>query len=215
MIVNSEYVFFIWRPAMNLSFIVSGFFTFIGIGLSAIGIYLTLSGNKKIRDSKTIDWIQIHVGSRYLSKKIVKDKFAPDYILAPGPRSSIIAQEIANNLNEELPIFTGFVSKENLFNNALDNDFVIIQVNQWYLHLPLSVKSLKGKNVLIVQDWILSGESLEHIKKKLLELGYEEERIRCCAIAVTQVPLRRKHRPNYYYKVVDPDECYFPWGKAR
>lgn len=200
---------------MSFDITLSGILTIIGLGLSVVGVYLTLSGNKKIKDSKTIDWTQIHVGARYISKMVVKDKFSPDFILAPGPRSSIIGQEIANILNEEIPVITGYVSKDSIFEKKIDNDFVVIQANQWYLYLPICIKSLNDKNVLIVQDWIMSGESLVQIKKALFNLEYKEQQIRYCTIAVTQVPLKRKHRPNYYYKLVDPDECYFPWGKAR
>lgn len=186
----------------------------ISLFIGAMGLYLTWSSNQKAKESKTIDWAQINTGLKHLSKRLKNSNFSPDYILAPGARSGIIAQEMAGFFDENIPVLIGYVSREPILNGTAEDKFIIVRTSEWYVYLPPCVKDFSDKKVLIVQDWVRSGEFLLLVKRKLKELEYKEDNIKYCSIAVTQTPIDRNNAPDYYYKKAS-DECYFPWGKAR
>jgi len=69
-------------------------------------------------------------------------------------------------------------------------------------------------DILIVDDFVMSGDFLEALKKQLVEAGVVASRIRSASIAVTRVAIRNHKAPDYYWWTADDDDFYFPWGKA-
>ena len=73
----------------------------------------------------------------------------------------------------------------------------------------------KEKNVLIVDDLVMSGDFLHTIKQRLCTSGFNKKNIRFISIVTTDVAISTKKSPDYYWKKITADECYFPWGKAK
>lgn len=187
----------------------------IGTALSAFGIWQTYKGNKMQKASKTIDWTQVTLASKALSKLIPK-KMNPDVIICPGQKGGIFAQLLAEELGIEVPIYTGFtIDRDTTLDQDLINDYVALHTSKWNVFLPKSIESLQGKNVLIVDDYVMSGDFLQQIKEHLVSNGLANTEILSCSIATTTVAISTRKAPDFYWKIADADACYFPWGKAR
>lgn len=186
----------------------------VGPVLSVVGFYMTIKGVQAQKQAKSIDWSQMHSAAKSLCKDI--KKYKPDIIICPGQKGGIFAQLIVDNLELSIPIYTGFMVtvSENIDSSMTDNYFNI-DTTKWHVFLPLSIKKTINSKVLIVDDYVMSGDFLFKLKDKLIEFGYDGNRIRSCSIVTTNVAKLAKKAPNYYWKIVDAEECYFPWGKAK
>jgi hypoxanthine phosphoribosyltransferase len=69
--------------------------------------------------------------------------------------------------------------------------------------------------ILIVDDFVMSGDFLSALKRVLKDAGVSMERVRTASIATTKVAVRNHKGPDYYWWLADDDEFFFPWGKAR
>lgn len=187
----------------------------VGTILSAVGIGLTVRSNKKTREAKTIDWSQMQTASKHISK-LLKRNFIPDFIITPGQKGGIFAQLIMDNLEIMFPIYTGYIFDKNTkINSTQNNDCIIIETSKWNVYLPNYIKHTVDMKVLIVDDLVMSGDFLISLKKSLISFGYKNENIKSCSIATTSVAKNTNKSPDFFWKIVDADDCYFPWGKAR
>lgn len=195
--------------------IISFIIGIIGTLLSAYGAYLTVRSNQQTRKSKTIDWGQMQTACKYICKQL-KNNFIPDAIITPGQKGGILAQLILDNLDLEIPIYTGFlISKEKKSNEILSENYILLETTKWNVFLPKSIEVSKDMKILIVDDLVMSGDFLYKLQNRLIEYGYSKKNIQSCSIATTTVANATKKSPDYYWKIVDADDCYFPWGKAR
>lgn len=187
----------------------------IGTALSAYGIWQTNKGNKMQRASKTIDWDQIQVASKALSKSI-KKKMIPDVIICPGQKGGIFAQLLMEDLAIEVPIYTGFlVNNTTNVDATLQTNYVSLDTTKWHVYLPKNIESLRDKNILIVDDYVMSGDFLSQLKKYLLDHGVDSSKLLSCSIATKDVAIGTNKAPNLFWKIADAGVCYFPWGKAH
>lgn len=192
----------------------------IGIAGTAAGVWgviLTINSNKKNKKLKAVTWSDIHSATKFFWKNLKKQNFKPDFIISPGPKGGIIAQLIEDFYDDEIPILSGFLERKKPKSINVEND-LIISTSKWNVHMPISLNTFEKKDeikLLIVDDFAMSGDFLYSFKDKLVELGYLEENIFSCVVAVTKVALDANKRPSYYWKIVDDKEFYFPWGKAE
>lgn len=188
----------------------------IGTALSALGIFLTIRSNKATRKSKTIDWGQLQTASKYLCKKIKKKDFTPQIIITPGQKGGIISQLIIDYLDIQIPIYCGYLlSKENPINESLSQNYILIETTKWYVYLPKCLENSTSYNILIVDDFVMSGDFLHKLLERLHQYGYEDESIISCSVATTSVAIKTNKQPTFYWKVIDAEDSYFPWGKAK
>ena len=186
----------------------------IGTLLSAFGIFLSFESIKKTKETKTIDWSQMQSASKHISR-LLKHNFLPDCIITPGQKGGIFAQLIMDNLEIEVPIFTGFLFDKKINLNSENNNYIVIETTKWNVNLPNCLKDTAYSKILIVDDLVMSGDFLTNLISRLKTYGYKDTNIKSCSIATTKVAITTKKSPDYYWKVVDADDCYFPWGKAR
>ena len=186
----------------------------VGPVLSILGFWFTVKGIRMQKQSKTIDWSQLHVAAKALSKDI--KRYKPDVVICPGQKGGIFAQLIIDNLELKIPIYTGFiVPVDESIDTGLTENYFSIDTTKWHVFLPASIKKTTNCNVLIVDDYVMSGDFLYKLKEELIKMGYYSEKIRSCSIATTNVARLANKAPDNYWKIVDADECYFPWGKAK
>ncbi|MCX4363070.1 MAG: hypothetical protein OSJ74_06790 [Clostridia bacterium] len=197
--------------------IISEIIGVIGALLGAWGVVLTIISNRKNRKLKTVTWSDIQSATKFFWSKLNHEKFIPTFIITPGQKGGIIAQLISDFYDEKIPILSGFL--ENKDNKKVeDNGYLTLSTTKWHVHIPIVLKTCENKKnikLLIVDDFVMSGDFLYKLKKELLELGYIEQNIYSCAIAVTKVAIDAKKSPNYHWKVVEDKDFYFPWGKAE
>lgn len=186
----------------------------VGPVLSVVGFCLTIKGMRAQKQSNTIDWSQMHSAAKTLCKNI--KKFKPNVIICPGQKGGIFAQLIVDNLELKIPIYTGFiVSVSDTIDSSLTENYFNIDTTKWHVFLPLSIKNTINCKVLIVDDYVMSGDFLFKLKKTLIEYGYGDDKVKSCSIVTTNVAKLANKAPDYYWKIVDAEECYFPWGKAK
>lgn len=71
-------------------------------------------------------------------------------------------------------------------------------------------------NLLIVDDFAMSGEYLEKLKECLIhELGFQPSKIRTLCLATTQVAVNNNTAPNYSWRISDSAIVYLPWGRPQ
>ena len=184
----------------------------MGAILTAYGTWLTREGNKVIKENQTIDWNQIILSVNYVAKCLKKDKFVPDYILAAGNAGGIVALLLENTHYSNIGILTGYISKKKIFEKEFEKHFVVMQTNEWVVYYPKCIDDLKEKKVLIVDDSAMTGYNLNALKNHLIDVGYSESNIKTFVVAVGQIAIEGKRKPDYCYKTVNPDSCHFPWG---
>lgn len=192
----------------------------VGIAGTAFGVWgvmLTISSNRKNRKLKTVTWSDIQSATKFFWRRLQYQGIKPDYIITPGQKGGIIAQLIKDFYKDDIPILTGFLKTETK-ESVKDENYLTLSTTKWNVYMPISLKEFEEKDkikLLIVDDFVMSGDFMYLLKNTLLELGYLEQNIYSCAIAVTKVAMDANKSPSYYWKVVDDKDFYFPWGKAE
>ncbi|MEU0546775.1 hypothetical protein [Micromonospora sp. NPDC005979] len=81
--------------------------------------------------------------------------------------------------------------------------------------IPEAVLAYRGGNILIVDDFVMSGDFLAGLRARLVDEGVAADRIRAASVAVTRVARKNHKSPEYYWWLADSDDFFFPWGRAR
>ena len=189
----------------------------VGTLFGAWGVAQNIISKKKNRKLKAITWSDIQSATKFFWKKLKHEKFEPTFIITPGQKGGIISQLISDFYEEGIPICSGYLEAKNK-KQVTDDNYLTLSTTKWNVYLPISLKTCKQKDkvkLLIVDDFVMSGDFLYKLKSTLLELGYLEKNICSCAMAVTKVAIDANKAPSYYWKVVDDKDFYFPWGKAQ
>lgn len=192
----------------------------VGIAGTAFGVWgvmLTISSNRKNRKLKTVTWSDIQSATKFFWRRLQYQGIKPDFIITPGQKGGIIAQLIKDFYKDDIPILTGFLKAKTQESIKGENYFTL-STTKWNVYMPILLKEFEEKDkikLLIVDDFVMSGDFMYLLKNTLLELGYLEQNIYSCAIAVTKVAMDANKSPSYYWKVVDDKDFYFPWGKAE
>lgn len=190
-----------------------------GLFVGVIGIILTTYYARKAqelnRKRKRLEWPDIQVAANDLGQRIKKD-FAPAAILTPGLTGATFANLLVEEFTDQPPVFVGTRTwKESPYATIPDAGVFCIETKKWIVTIPEAIVKYSNGKLLIVDDFVMSGDFLETLKGKLIESGYSPEQLRSAAIAVTKVAIRNHKSADYYWWVADDDDFFFPWGKAR
>jgi hypoxanthine phosphoribosyltransferase len=186
---------------------------------TVIGLVLTVYYGRKSAQlelaRKKLDWADLQSCANDLGSAI-KKSFSPDVILTPGLRGATFANLLINEFDKELPVFVGITSwKEKTGAISTCSNYLLIETNKWYVHIPQCVLGYKGKNILIVDDFAMSGDFLERVRTLFVSEGFEEAAVKTACIATTKVAVHNHKAPNYFWMETTDDNFYFPWGKAK
>lgn len=200
----------------NFVDIFNGVIGVMGTILGAIGVALTVRSERKNKKLKTVDWQDISSATRMFKKKLSRQGFQPDVVISPGAKGGIIAQMFVDLYNQEIPIITGFI--EAIEDSSEYDGYWDLKTSKWCVHYPSVIKDLAAKGtmkILIIDDFTMTGDSLKLLKENLEGIGFVPENIKACCVATTKVAVGAKKAPDCYYKIVDDEDFYFPWGKAK
>ncbi len=141
-------------------------------------------------------WVELHENIRDIAKKIKKDNYRPDIVIALSRGGFIPARVICDLM--------------------IIKDLLSVKVDHWgitatkdgkaHLRYPIDV-DLTGKKVLIVDDITDTGESMAIAKEFVEKLNPEE--IRTAAIFHIKTS---KFIPNYYSEEIDWIWVMWPWN---
>lgn len=197
--------------------------TLVGI-LSLIigmaGAILSYDAYKKSRALKTVSWNDLQSATKFIWKKLKEKNFTPDIILSSDPKGGIVGYMISKFYKDDIFTNIGHATRKGMkraitFSNT---SYTVINTNKWEVGLSkqiIDINEKKDKKILIVDDFVLSGDFNMELIDLLLKSGYQKENIIVCCVAVTNVAIQSNKAPELYWKAVDNDDFYFPWGKAE
>ncbi len=186
-----------------------------GVG-AALTVYYGRKSARLERERETLSWNDVQLAADDLAEDIRKSRFQPQFILALNTRGGIIAEFVAQNMADSLPIVVGITEWRDFGYNAYDlKQYDSFETTKWRVSIPLTVYDNTDKNVLIVDDLVMSGDAMEEARKRLAERGFTKDAIRTAAIVVTDVAIKTHKAPDYHWRQTDSSSFYFPWGKAR
>lgn len=193
------------------------------ITIFSIGVTLNSTQKSKILEKrlKTMTWEEVIIAINCLYKKMKKDGFEPDIIIAPGARGAILAELLLDKLSHDIPIYTGVsllgegTNMNDNFTNSNEYEKINIR-DDWDIFIPELVFCIKSdKKVLIIDDFTIAGDFPRELKNKFLQNGFSKNQVKTMYLIITYAVKESKKEPDYYYKVAESQEYYFPWGRAN
>ncbi len=146
---------------------------------------------------KIVSWDEINTMCLDISGQILKSRFKVDVIIAIG-RDGLIPSRMISNLLQIHEFFVVIV-KHDVFNNK--KGATITQSVS---------KNLHGKNVLIIDDAVETGKTLEKVTNHILELGAREIR----TVVIYYNEALSTLIPDYYVNIKGKDDAIvYPWRK--
>lgn len=167
------------------------------------------------KSRKKLDWTDLQSCANDMGLRLKKE-FVPELIFTPSLRGATFANLIVNEFDKNIPVIVGISSwKED--DDVLEQlpNHETIKTTKWFVHVPGLITDFKDKKVLVVDDFVISGDFLLSIKKLLLRLGFQEDNIRTLSIVTTKVAEETFKAPDYYWYPINDTNFYFPWGKAK
>jgi hypoxanthine phosphoribosyltransferase len=192
-----------------------------GLVIGLAGVLLTIFYARKAERlnsiRKRLDWSDLQAAASDLSQKIRAD-FTPAAVVTPGLTGATFANLLVTDLPNQPPVYVGIRTwKEAAHSAGYTSGSFRIETKKWIVEIPASVSALieSQGDILIVDDFAMSGDFLEMLRTELVAAGFRKEQIHSCSLAVTKVAIKNHKAPDYYWWIADDDDFYFPWGKAR
>lgn len=84
-----------------------------------------------------------------------------------------------------------------------------------YLYVSRDVYGSRYSLQLVIEDVVISGDTLEEELKVLKKCGYSSKNIRTAALFVSGVALKSNKNPDFYwFELDDLTLYYYPWGRT-
>ena len=181
-------------------------------------IYCHHLAKKAEKKQRTLNWKDVSIAAKDLAKQI-KDDHRPDIIYVPSIKSGIIVHFIRDYFSEYIPVITGQLVSKKQFSiestNKIQNhdQYLCFETKKWYAYVPKNLLDYKSKNLLIIDDFAMSGDFLQTLSIILSDNGFNPESIQTLCLATTEVAVKSEKSPTYYWKQFSTTDVYMPWGK--
>lgn len=198
---------------MSITEIVSLILAMVGV---AISIYFGWDNRRLNQKIHSLEWDDVVLSSKQIAKTISRT-FRPDVIYAPDARGGIIATLIRDSLSQNIPVITGITLWKDDFTSAPTlTGYACLETTKWYILIPEALSCYALKNLLLVDDLTMTGDGLSRIRHYISNAcGISAENIRACALVTSETAVKAKKAPEFYWKVAEHHDFFFPWGKAR
>jgi len=181
----------------------------------ALTVYYGQKSSRLERQKKKLEWADLQAAATDMGRKI-KASFTPVAILTPGLRGATFANLLQNEFSRQVPVFVGVSTwKEDPHAPLPESDSIAIETQRWEVAIPLAASRFPDGDILLLDDFVMSGDFMERLKKELVNAGVASERIHSAAVVVTKVAMKNRKAPDFYWMVAEDDDFFFPWGKAR
>lgn len=191
----------------------------ISIGLISLGftVYYGLINRQLSFKIKSLDWGDLLIASKAISKWIKKEVNSPDILFSPDSRGGVISKIIAESLNNDPIIITGIVlPKGHSDTETLSDSHEIIETSKWSIFLPKILKTYNKSSIVFIDDFVMSGDSLQKIKLCFSEkFGFDDKKFKACSLVCTTVAKEVRKSPDFYWKEISDNDFLFPWGRAE
>lgn len=191
--------------------IVLGTTTVVGFGLAIWQAVRAEQLNKRERD---LDWPRFRSAASDLARSIDRSDFMPDVILALSERGAMVAHLVARELRRQVPIVT--VAYLGRPDGDLDlPGYEPIRGTKAVVFLPERLVELRGKRLLLLDDFVMSGDGLRTVIATLVAQGHDPKDLRSGAVVATKISIASKKGPDYHGRETTGFDFYFPWGRAE
>ncbi|NAS24597.1 hypothetical protein GT755_23265 [Herbidospora sp. NEAU-GS84] len=186
-----------------------------GIAGIALTIYYARKAERLNKMRKRLEWADIQTAASDLGQQIKRD-ISPVAVVTPGLPGATFANLISSDFAMQPPVYVGNRTwKDDPHNFVPTADSFVFDTKKWIVTIPKAVTRHENGVILIIDDFVMSGDFLDSLCSTLVQAGVPRERIRSAAITVTKVAIKNHKAPDYYWWIADNDEFFFPWGKAR
>jgi hypoxanthine phosphoribosyltransferase len=185
--------------------------TVIGFGLA---IWQTMRAEQLNRRQRDLDWPRFRSAASDLARSIDRSDFMPDVILALSERGAMVAHLVARELRSQVPIITAaYLGKPD--DTLHLPGFDALRGTKAVTFLPGRLAELRDRRVLLLDDFVMSGDGLATVVRALRDRGFAAERIRSGAVVATRLAIANKKGPDYWGRETRDFDFYFPWGRAE
>jgi len=187
------------------------------LGITGIGAtaYFARKAREESRERRRLEWADLEAAANDLGKCIKRD-VKPVAIVTPGLCGATFANLLADHLPDQPPVFVGIsVWKDDPHGSVQFDDTIRIETGKWLVFIPCAITRYTEGDILILDDFVMSGDFLERLRAALISAGIKEGNIHSVAIAATGVAIKSHKAPDYHWWTAESDDFYFPWGKAR
>ncbi|MFI7540281.1 phosphoribosyltransferase [Actinoplanes sp. NPDC049599] len=185
--------------------------TVIGFGLA---IWQALRAEQLNRRERDLDWPRFRGATSDLARAIDRSDFMPDVILALSDRGAIVAHLVARELRNQVPIVT--VAYHSTAGTSVElPGYLALRGSKSTVFLPDRLREQSDWKVLLIDDFVMSGDGLSRVRDALIKQGFDPGRIRSGAVMATKLSLANKKGPDYVAREARDFDFYFPWGRAE
>lgn len=195
-------------------------FNWVSNLLAVAGLFGTVYYGREARLMTQIrnrfSWTDIEHACHELGK-VIKKQIKPDVIVCFAGPSAVVTNLLVEMENISTPItlisLKNRTSKQiNIFDN--ESGINILESTKWRLYVPSKLFELKHAKICIIEDAVISGDSLFLLKKHLIEKGIARENIWTCAIVCSEIAKVSNKAPDKSYYTIENANFFFPWGKG-
>ncbi|WCN83810.1 phosphoribosyltransferase [Micromonospora sp. LH3U1] len=191
--------------------VILGATTVIGFGLA---IWQAVRAEQLNRRERDLDWPRFRSTTSDLARSIDRSDFMPEVILALSERGAMVAHLVARELRRQVPIVTvAYLGRPD--GNADIPGYEAIHGTKAVLFLPERIGELQGRRLLLLDDFVMSGDGLHATIAALLGKGFDRQDIRSGAVVATKLSIVSKKGPDYFGREARNFDFYFPWGRAE
>lgn len=199
---------------MNLDRVLGIISLVLAVVGTALAIHYGREARRLTQRLRRFEWHDIESALKKLSQEIEKD-FSPDLILSSsGGSVGIIANMYLTYTKRFIPLYVG-VSKHHASQFSSPPIYhASFTTNRWNTYIPEELAQLKDHKVLILEDVVLSGETLTQMRNALLSWGYAPNRVRSAAVFMSQFAVSQGAEPDYYWLRLSDTHFELPWGSS-
>ncbi|MGD0557571.1 MAG: hypothetical protein ABSA93_21650 [Streptosporangiaceae bacterium] len=184
--------------------------TVLSFGLA---IWQYIRAERLHRRQRDLDWPRFRDAASDLARAVDRSGFMPDFILATSDRGAIVGHLVARELRRQIPIITaGHLDAPG--GSAIPG-FDAIGGSKTTVYIPHGVRDLIATKMLVVDDFIMSGDGMTITRQQLESYGFMPEAIKTGAVVVTKLAIVNRKGPDFLAREIKDFDFYFPWGRAR
>ena len=167
-------------------------------------------------ERRRVTWSDLLSESKELKRKIERD-FKPGIIFTPCRRGATIAN-LMFDISENILLYVGIredCREEKKLEFPPKDYEAVSPTGKYNQYIPRTLlDERKDANLLILDDFVETGDSLKATVDFLLKKGFQKDKVKTATIVCSKVALRGRKAPNFF-SLEMPSDFYFPWGKAR
>ena len=185
--------------------------TVVGFGLA---IWQAIRAEQLNRRERDLDWPRFRSAAADLARSIDRSNFMPDVVLAMSERGALVSYLVARELRTQVPIVT--VAYLDRSDKKFDlPGYEPLNGTKATVFLPERFAELRGSRLLLLDDFVMSGDGLDSIIGLLVAKGFDRQDIKSGAVVATKLSIASKKGPDFYGRETRDFDFYFPWGRAE